>query len=61
MKRSQLREFREKLAQQYFQIAMSQSELELQSFLKTKGSNPKSRQHAIYAHNARQKLLALGL
>jgi hypothetical protein len=61
MKRFELREFREKLALQYFQIEMSQSELELKSFQKTKSSNPKSRQHALYAHNARQKLLALGV
>ena len=62
MERSELREFREKLAQQYKDIANTQSLLAAKSKLKTnKQDNPKSRLHALYAFEARQKLLKLGI
>mgnify|MGYP003613263079 CR=1 FL=1 len=62
MKRSALREFREKLTKQYKDIANMQSLLAAKSMEKTdKKDNPKSRLHTLYAFNARQKLLKLGV
>jgi hypothetical protein len=62
MKRSEAREFREKIAQQYKDIANEQSLLAAKSKAKTnKEDNAKSRLHALYAFNARQKLLQLGV